>query len=107
MDAYRLTKVTKKTVMATIRDSPVYVRATLVKVQGKSEFLYTRSPINVSPIKESSADIQFRTQFKVIGRSMVTPHCPCCCPAMFSASLFSLRFHSRQENLGAPIKMLL
>jgi len=53
----------KKTLTVTIRDSPAYVGDTLAKVQRKSEFLYTRSPINVGPIQESLAEIQSPAQW--------------------------------------------
>jgi len=52
-----------KTFTVTIRDSPAYVRDTLAKVQRKSEFLYTRSRINVGLIQESPAEIQYPTQW--------------------------------------------
>jgi hypothetical protein len=94
----------EKAVTANIRDSPAYVRTTLAKVQHKSEFLYTRSPINTGPIKESSAEIHSPTQCKVIGRNTATSIARIVAQQFFSASLFSLGFNSRRENLGARYK---
>ena len=73
-------------------------------MQRKSELLYTRSPINVGPIQESPGEIQSPTQRKVIGRIMVTPSSRVVAQQCFSASLFSLRFHSVQESLGDRYK---
>jgi len=89
----------KELLTAIIRDSVAYVRATLAKVQRKSEIPYARSPIQESP-----AEIQPPTQWKVIGRSVATPTARVVAQMCLSASLFSLRFHSRHENLGTRYK---
>jgi len=72
----------------------------LAKVQRKSEFLYTRSPINASRTQKSVAEIQSPTQWKVIDLSMATPHCPFCCPAVFFCLLIftTLSFTSRKSR---------